>query len=322
MNMSELLNLGIDQYADIGFTLLIAGVCLRTLLFDREVNVKQRMLWKQELLEVEKSLKMLIDEATHASSIFDRQITEKQGNIQKLVNKAESLLKASISNAKINKSKSISSNQEESLYDEGSYDFPYSTSKTLKAQDSSSDWTYGEEIPSHLVDAIEVADREEDPSYNKRNVPQKNRKTMVREQLDKNMILKNEEKKKQELLLDEKIFSQTSIVDPVAFRIAKRLLLEGKELHVIARKLEMPVSEIRHLETLIRQQAQEVQAELPETFKAKDIEQVKKVIRDPGERKQVYKPLAQEVEAVSTKDQTETTLVFEEEIELPLTLEK
>ena len=47
-------------------------------------------------------------------------------------------------------------------------------------------------------------------------------------------------------------FDKTSIMDKTTYLIARRLLLEGKELHVVARKLELPVSEIRLLDRLIR----------------------------------------------------------------------
>ncbi|HQH27543.1 MAG TPA: hypothetical protein PLP17_09130 [Oligoflexia bacterium] len=50
-------------------------------------------------------------------------------------------------------------------------------------------------------------------------------------------------------------FSRTSIIDPATFHIARRLLKEGKEIHVVARKLELPVSEIRSLERMLRQEA-------------------------------------------------------------------
>ena len=49
-------------------------------------------------------------------------------------------------------------------------------------------------------------------------------------------------------------YNKTSIVDPVTYRIARRLLRGGKEIHVVARKIELPVSEVRLLDKLMRQE--------------------------------------------------------------------
>ncbi|OVE80211.1 hypothetical protein BVY02_01035, partial [bacterium J17] len=60
------------------------------------------------------------------------------------------------------------------------------------------------------------------------------------------------------------IYQQTAIVDPVAFKIAKRLLNSGKEIHVVARKLDLPVSEVRLLDSLLRQESKLADAEIVE----------------------------------------------------------
>jgi hypothetical protein len=81
---------------------------------------------------------------------------------------------------------------------------------------------------------------------------------------------------------DNYLFQQTNIVDPVSFKIAKRLLLEGKEIHVISRKLDIPASEIRHLESLLRiNDSSSVEGS---QLKQKEVADVKKVIRDPASR--------------------------------------
>ncbi len=49
-------------------------------------------------------------------------------------------------------------------------------------------------------------------------------------------------------------FDSTSIMDPMTYKIARRLIAAGKEIHVVARKLDLPVSEIRLLDRLIRRE--------------------------------------------------------------------
>lgn len=293
MSFADILNMGLEQYADIGFALLVGGVCIRTLLFDREANIKQRAIWKQELKELEKSLRILIDEATEASHVFDKQLGKRQIAIEKMADRAENLLRASISNA--NKPATSQKNTATKRSD---------SQKTTQSK-KIKDWTMDEDLPNHLMSSLESAsDR---ASFNSENAKSNNEES---------------ELAAKKALSDERIFAQTSIVDPVAFKIAKRLLLEGKELHVIARKLDMPVSEIRHLETLIRQQAQLDQAELPETFKSKDLGTVSKIIRDPAERKtKSNSVLLDQVEAISSS-RSSLDLSFEDDLDLPLTLNR
>lgn len=52
---------------------------------------------------------------------------------------------------------------------------------------------------------------------------------------------------------DDEIFSRLSIMDKTAYKIARRLLAAGAEIHVVARKLDLPVSEIRLLDRLMRE---------------------------------------------------------------------
>ena len=41
-------------------------------------------------------------------------------------------------------------------------------------------------------------------------------------------------------------------VDPIAFKVARRLLAQGREIHVVARKIELPVAEVRMIERMMR----------------------------------------------------------------------
>ena len=289
----EISGISIEQFSDIGFALLVGGICLRTLLFDRDANIKQRAIWKHELTELEKSLRQLIDEATQASELFDKQLTFRQQSIEELLDRAEKM--ASTSYAKASVSQSAKSNSENK-----------SESKSLrppkKEIEVEKDWEFGEDLPDHLIDALELT---EDKTTIRKDSTKKVKSNVV-----ENYTATAVEKKA--AIAEEKIFSQTSIVDPVAYRIAKRLLLEGKELHVIARKLEIPVSEIRHLETLIRQYAQVEHADLPETFLAKEIGDVKKIIRDPALKKNGKSQLSTRIETVRNERQP-LSLEFEQE---------
>lgn len=70
---------------------------------------------------------------------------------------------------------------------------------------------------------------------------------------------RQQEEDKKELLEG---FEESAIIDPVAYKIACRLLREGKEIHVVARKLELPVSEVRAIDTRIRKSAPSLQEQV------------------------------------------------------------
>jgi hypothetical protein len=286
----DLMGIGLEQFSDIGFALLVGGICLRTLLFDREANVKQRAVWKHELMELEKSLKQLILESTDVCEAFERKLDMRQKNVEALIERAE--IKSSELFAKV----TVASNSSKTA--------PNVKKEKIQVE-KKIDWEFGDELPdelpSHLAASIETT---EDVTEFKAKP--------VESRLRENQATTQKAEPSAPFLSDEKIFSQTSIVDPIAYRIAKRLLLEGKELHVIARKLEIPVSEIRHLESLIRQNAARENAELPESFLSKEIENVTKVIRDPAVRRQPEKSLSGKIETI--KDER-LMLAFEQEDE-------
>lgn len=74
--------------------------------------------------------------------------------------------------------------------------------------------------------------------------PQK-QASLLNEQLE---ILKEKE--------ERHTFEKLNIVDPTTYRIARRLLSAGHEIHVVARKLELPLAEVRMLDRLMREEKQ------------------------------------------------------------------
>lgn len=250
----EALNISWSQIADIGFLLVVTGISLRSLLVDRDALQKQRALWKKELVDLEGSLRDLIGEATDASNVFDSKIQRRQRELESLLGSIETKV-AQISNASTH-FKVVPTEQDR-------FDPPWARAME-------------EELPAHLRGRLEntndrIQSREQVQS---RAVSQQNsakKEKSLREAIEIQQIEK-----------DNYLFQQTNIVDPVSFKIAKRLLLEGKEIHVISRKLDIPVSEVRHLESLLRHNdATSVEGS---QLKQKELADVKKVIRDPSSR--------------------------------------
>jgi len=259
----EALNINWQQIADIGFLLLVTGISLRSLLVDRDALQKQRSIWKKELVDLEASLRDLITEATDASDAFDSKIQRRQKSLEDVLNKIEAKV-ANIANGSSH-FKMIPSEDEEMI------DPP---------------WALEDELPKHLRSRLEATTDSIRTSSNQKA----QRKTSPRGTLKESIEVETIDN-------DQAIFQQTSIVDPAAFKIAKRLLLEGKEIHVISRKLDIPVSEVRHLEMLLRKT--DLAEEEANKLRQKELLDVKRVIRDTsGSKKKEQSREAQILESL------------------------
>jgi hypothetical protein len=265
--MEFLQNISIDQFADIGFGLLVAGICLKTLFTDKNALNKQREVWREELHQLESSLKELITEASDASEIFDKKIQRRQNEIKALLEKTENSIKQI--NLQDLQNSSPSKNGTQTL------------AETLEVIEKV-DPPWALEIPKNIEESLKKSEKGASLRYKTLSSMGKISNTTIesKDSLKNQIEIEKEEQEK----ADNFIFQQTSIVDPVAFRIAKRLLLEGKELHIVARKLELPVSEIRHLDTLLREQAQKENQPLPKVLAEKEIRRVRGIVRDPLEK--------------------------------------
>lgn len=303
----DFLNIGMDQLADIGFGLLVIGICLKTLFTDRSALSKQREVWKEELHTLEVSLKELIAEAGEASQVFDKRIQRRQSELESLLRRAERT---------VSEAKEITTKLRDSTNSEGESEYPLGDESDgiedppwAKMVDDSI--SLPPEVEASLMSARARAKKDftqvpDKTKSSRSNLAQPKRD--VRTPLQRQIEMQTEEE-----VSDEHIFRQTSIVDPVAFRIAKRLLLEGKELHVVSRKLELPVSEIRHLDTLLRQDAQKENLPLPKALAEKEIVEVRGIVRDPEEKLKSKVKRLSSIKAIELQKKEALKLELEDE---------
>lgn len=211
---------------DIGFVLFVVAICARSLRGGTSSASTNNLTaaWKVELEQLTTSLRELVDEASASSRNLDRKLQQRKKELESLL---------------------LELNQRSAALQEDDDDLPNETwrveprSKQAKGNERSS------ERYSEHVQKIEKALQKK-----KEQLQAKEAKKPLRNQLAATLASQIEvtnEKEEKEFLNNP-----TSITDPVALSIAKRLLLAGKELHVIARKIEVPVSEIRALETYLR----------------------------------------------------------------------
>lgn len=270
--------LSLSGLIDMGFVLLVAASCIVSLRAagsgEEEEGVSR---WREELKELEQVLKGLIAEASAASSQLDRRLLQRKEELEHLLGKLEAgqaLLGTEREGAGAARGSLTSapppkrSAQERSwvLGDDeiGSLARPETTEQDslLRAADRLSDHIELTSVappapaaakptlqrPAAQKAAASAAARPRPapaaaPARDSRPFGQSAPQTLA-SQLEAAEALQDE--------VERETYEQLSIVDPTAYRIARRLLAAGKEIHVVARKLDLPVSEVRLLDRLMR----------------------------------------------------------------------
>ncbi len=229
---------------DIGFVLLVTFACLRSL---RSEGSDQTPAWREELAEVQHALKGLIAEAGAASQQLDRNLLKRREELEALATRLDES-EARLAPRAAAKPAPVKTDAAK----------PAPKQKTVQDDMPNASWTFGDlDSDASLLTAVDGlsdtltlsnplpgAAKSVEP---KSSAPQpKFAPSAPRTITDDIELLKSDEK-------ERAIYERLSIIDPVAYRIARRLLAGGKEIHVVARKLGIPISEVRLLDRLIRQ---------------------------------------------------------------------
>jgi len=225
--------LDFGMLVDLGFVLLVSLACAKMLL----QNDDPRARWKRELLDLHASLKELIGEASNASYSLDRNLLKRQEELQQLLNKLEAVRNdlSQVKTSAPSNAKQVSRGSQtrpaqtqiveldedlEQLYDRRtshSSDLPNPT-WLERAGNGTQNPT---KAPVNLIDRIEVS----------RSAKRTGIATLAPQEQQRYRSL-----------------------DQSALRVAKRLLGQGQEIHIVARKVEMSVADVRIIDKLVRQE--------------------------------------------------------------------
>lgn len=254
-----------SSFVDIAFVVVIAGSCFFAI--TRSGSGEERSARVQaDLQNLEETLRELITEAGIASNSLDRSLTRRKEELQLLIERIE-VLKEEVQNqpkptrakrksrekrfaAEATPSQSQRQSPEQSL-DE---DVPNET--WLRSGPSKSISGYGAAQYANvgsLANQIEVLDVPAEPVTD-------------------------------EQFADAREAARS--IDPVSLQIAKRLLKNGKEIHLVARKLELPIAQVRIIDTLMRRESGEFTPEIPQR---QQVEPVEEDIEAAPERKPARK---------------------------------
>lgn len=224
--MNEMLDM--KTIIDIGFVLFVVAICARSLRGGTGNGAANlTAAWKGELEQLTGSLRELVDEASASSRNLDRKLIQRKKELESLL-------------LELDQRAASFQDQEEDDYPNETWRVePKPRSQPVRASEPAA-----ERYTDH-AQKIEKALQKKKEQLQAKEVKKPMRSQLAATLASQIEITKEKEEK-------EFINNPTSITDPVALSIAKRLLLAGKELHVIARKIDVPVSEIRALETYLR----------------------------------------------------------------------
>ena len=208
-----------------------------------------------ELKNLELTLKDLLGEAAQASSSLDRSLTQRKRELERLLEKIETKEKlAEKENSQIEQANELLSSAitlstpiEEQEHSKGSWmtigeDEEPRTSRDVEP-------TGLQTLVESQKDSVTISRR---PRANAGIVP-----PPIISKVEKLVL----EQKKTAAKVRELPDGLTGKGEPSAYRIAKRLLSEGKEIHVVARKLEIPLADVRLLDRLLREEKPKSQSE-------------------------------------------------------------
>ena len=271
---------------DMGFVMLVAASCIVSLrgAGGGEDGEESASRWRAELKELEQVLKGLIEEASAASTQLDRRLLQRKQELELLLGRLEAgqALIGSESSAQVAAPaaarpapKAAAASKRPTQEREGRWVLGEDEIGSLAKRPVASSFDDLADAADLLNDRIELSSATPQPAPTAKTAaprPQATAESAVarpraaqpaqaaapREarafgpsapatlatQLEAAEALQDE--------VERETYEQLSIVDPTAYRIARRLLAAGKEIHVVARKLDLPVSEVRLLDRLMR----------------------------------------------------------------------
>ncbi|MCB0323370.1 MAG: hypothetical protein KDD69_07340 [Bdellovibrionales bacterium] len=246
---------------DIGFVLLVTVACLRSFSRDGSGSDARRETWRAELKELEGSLRNLIQEAGAASRNLDRSLLQRKRELEGLLSRVESQLEAGDTTIpRITKRQSQRGAAREDELPNESWAASQKSEPVAVAYTASGGAKTATTVEAAPLE--QLAQKADDTL----SLSQQVTREVLRQQAD--AIKKRSAGGLEHAIpqdpqgpaegefdvFETDTFKKTSIMDPVTYRIARRLLKAGKELHVVARKVELPVSEIRLLDRLLREE--------------------------------------------------------------------
>ena len=256
------LTLNAAQLADTGFVLFVVFTCGYSLFGNSSGPSAKSKRWIEELRQLQETLRELIGEATAASSSLDRTLQKRKLELEKLLQRLESATESrEITDDYPNETWVNRSRASEAPPQQVRAPAPQRATTPQRGGVQSSQLTQAQ-----LTQALN------------------NRRAQAQAMIDPQ---ESDLARRIEVFLDgKKPLRATSEdgPDPVAYKVARRLLQEGKEIHIVAKKVGLPVEEVRVLDSMLRGiQMEQESAHIVRSTEAPTYSMSKQIInsRDP-----------------------------------------
>ena len=274
-----------SQVVDLGFVALVSFVCIKNI-FGNSADAASRRAEavRGDLRELESALRGLIGEASAASGNLDKSLNRRKAELELLLNRIENKTETSDEvfapippgpASSIPASRAAGSrgykNSSVAAEDQGEDQLPNDT-WVLGHSEESSSGAVAESLRSLIEsseDSVTLSSEFEQFALKKHQQQKKaasaaSAVTAVTKKAEasKPVEIKSAKPKASlgsslaQRLAQAKTEQQAeyipSFIEPGAFRVAKRLLMSGQEIHVVARKLDLPLGDVRVIERLAR----------------------------------------------------------------------
>ncbi len=249
---------GIESFLDIGFICLVSYTCYLAIFTQAGRESSRTKDWVEKLQGLEQMLRELIAEAGAASSNLDSSLSRRKLELQTLIQKIEELknessqgqtfatYEASPRQASSRRNPSVQLQSE--MPNDSWLESP--TERRVSARYNNSgivdegDEAGLDELIAETQDQIRI-------TRNSRT----NRAQPADEFQDSTSSAKGLSADIERLEQDDleaESDPMAHLLDPIAYKVARRMLEAGKEIHIVARKLDLPIAAVREIDLLLR----------------------------------------------------------------------
>ena len=239
------------QVVDIGFIIAVMAVCFQVLFGASDSLHRKTKRWKDELRYLEDTLRTLIAEAGATGNNLNRNLVKRKEELTALLQQIEEAKLNELADRETRAARPAPRRQPpvEDLPNESWAPKAAPRKSEASLPDEQGDYLELQALatPDEVTISTQVRRAPVAQASAAQAKPSKPTSTKIVSELAKQIEIS----RKRENESHPRGFSGAS-ADQTVYRIAERLLRSGKEIHVVARKLEIPLSEVRLIESQIR----------------------------------------------------------------------
>lgn len=256
---------------DVGFTVFTTAICIKFLTHQTINNENVINHWRKELKGLELTIRALILEATTANNSLDRTLIKRKSDLERLLHRLEKI------ENKLDKPEKLPNESWSRKEDD------IKLEKIIEEKNLETEQMELSYLVEDTKDSISLSSQR-----TSRVVKPKTTTSVMAAAMAKSKLataLKEQIEVSESANITQELI-KTSILDPVTLKVAKRMLSQGKEIQVVAKKLDLSLQQIRTLDKMLRKQGLEFEA--GPNFKKQEVVSSTNIIRNKDENKRFF----------------------------------